>query len=184
MSPFKACVITYGPVITMTSSSYVLLFSCVLYVLLSKFHILPVARTIILWFCADFVYRKILILNYLFCIWGILLPYGIMKSGFFHSYWGMIKLLHSDVVISLPTFIIAECVLIYLDPDSTRGIVGWAARTFSTAIFFLYEQVLHLSNLRIFGSLCLLIVLLSWCSCLLSVASFWSCIVMRLLQIL
>lgn len=52
------------------------------------------------------------------------------------------KLIHSDVVISLPTFIIAECVLIYLDPDSSRTIVGWASQTFSTAIFFLYEQVI------------------------------------------
>ncbi|KAK7394566.1 hypothetical protein VNO78_15097 [Psophocarpus tetragonolobus] len=34
-----------------------------------------------------------------------------------------------------------ECVLIYLDPDSTRAIVGWASQTFSTAIFFLYEQI-------------------------------------------
>ncbi|GLT51556.1 hypothetical protein SLA2020_249590 [Shorea laevis] len=42
---------------------------------------------------------------------------------------------------SLPTFIIAECVLIYLDPDSTRAIVGWGSKTFSTAIFFLYEQI-------------------------------------------
>ncbi|KAG4132569.1 hypothetical protein ERO13_D08G040100v2 [Gossypium hirsutum] len=42
---------------------------------------------------------------------------------------------------SLPTFIIAECVLIYLDPDSSRSIVGWASKTFSTAIFFLYEQI-------------------------------------------
>ncbi|KAA3471494.1 tRNA wybutosine-synthesizing protein 4 [Gossypium australe] len=47
----------------------------------------------------------------------------------------------SDVGISLPTFIIAECVLIYLDPDSSRSIVGWASKTFSTAIFFLYEQI-------------------------------------------
>lgn len=53
----------------------------------------------------------------------------------------MIKLLRFDVVISLPTFIIAECVLIYLDPASSRAIVGWASKTFSTAIFFLYEQV-------------------------------------------
>lgn len=51
----------------------------------------------------------------------------------------------SDVVISLPTFIIAECVLIYLDPESSRSIVGWAAKTFSTAMFFLYEQVLLFS---------------------------------------
>lgn len=42
---------------------------------------------------------------------------------------------------SLPTFIIAECVLIYLDPDSSRAIVGWASKTFSTAVFFLYEQI-------------------------------------------
>ncbi|KAK9911595.1 hypothetical protein M0R45_035491 [Rubus argutus] len=42
---------------------------------------------------------------------------------------------------SLPTFIIAECVLIYIDPESSRAIVGWASKTFSTAIFFLYEQI-------------------------------------------
>ncbi|PNY06733.1 leucine carboxyl methyltransferase 2-like [Trifolium pratense] len=42
---------------------------------------------------------------------------------------------------SLPTFIIAECVLIYLDPDSSHEVVGWACRTFSTAVFFLYEQI-------------------------------------------
>lgn len=42
---------------------------------------------------------------------------------------------------SLPTFIIAECVLIYLDPDSSCAIVGWASKTFSTSIFFLYEQI-------------------------------------------
>ena len=59
----------------------------------------------------------------------------------------LIKLLCSDAVISLPTFIIAECVLIYLDPDSSRDIVGWASKTFSTGVFFLYEQVLHILNL-------------------------------------
>ncbi|KAM1175314.1 hypothetical protein ACFX13_028399 [Malus domestica] len=42
---------------------------------------------------------------------------------------------------SLPTFIIAECVLIYLDPDSSRSIVRWTAKAFSTAVFFLYEQI-------------------------------------------
>ncbi|KAJ3672559.1 hypothetical protein LUZ60_007280 [Juncus effusus] len=42
---------------------------------------------------------------------------------------------------SLPTFIIAECVLIYLDPVSTKSIVSWASRSFSTAVFFLYEQI-------------------------------------------
>ncbi|KAI4302826.1 hypothetical protein MLD38_038527 [Melastoma candidum] len=48
----------------------------------------------------------------------------------------------ADMDPSLPTFIIAECVLIYLDPDSSRAIVHWASETFSTAIFFLYEQIL------------------------------------------
>ncbi|KAI7757663.1 hypothetical protein M8C21_029652, partial [Ambrosia artemisiifolia] len=42
---------------------------------------------------------------------------------------------------SLPTFIIAECVLIYLDPDSSNAIVEWASKTFSTSVFFLYEQI-------------------------------------------
>lgn len=54
---------------------------------------------------------------------------------------GTITFLRSDIVISLPTFIIAECVLIYLDPDSTQAIVGWTSQTFKTAVFFLYEQV-------------------------------------------
>ncbi|KAL3624121.1 hypothetical protein CASFOL_032937 [Castilleja foliolosa] len=41
----------------------------------------------------------------------------------------------------LPIFIIAEFVLIYLDPESSHDIVGRASRTFPTAIFFLYEQI-------------------------------------------
>jgi hypothetical protein len=61
----------------------------------------------------------------------------------YHFSYGFLFCLHSDTGISLPTFIIAECVLIYLDPESTRGIVGWASKTFSTAAFFLYEQVLN-----------------------------------------
>lgn len=32
--------------------------------------------------------------------------------------------------------------LIYLDPDSSYAIVDWASKTFSTSIFFLYEQIL------------------------------------------
>ncbi|OAY70520.1 tRNA wybutosine-synthesizing protein 4, partial [Ananas comosus] len=57
------------------------------------------------------------------------------------SLWQRIELAHSDLVISLPTFIIAECVLIYLDPISTRSIVRWASEKFATAVFFLYEQI-------------------------------------------
>ncbi|KAL4178585.1 hypothetical protein AMTRI_Chr13g83020 [Amborella trichopoda] len=55
---------------------------------------------------------------------------------------------HLDAIVeqacldpSLPTFIIAECVLIYLDPDSTRDIVAWASKKFPTSVFFLYEQI-------------------------------------------
>ncbi|MED6160122.1 Leucine carboxyl methyltransferase 1 [Stylosanthes scabra] len=48
----------------------------------------------------------------------------------------------ADMDPCLPTFIIAECVLIYLDPDSTQAVVSWASQTFSTAAFFLYEQIL------------------------------------------
>ncbi|KAK9015273.1 hypothetical protein V6N11_006388 [Hibiscus sabdariffa] len=65
---------------------------------------------------------------------------------------------------SLPTFIIAECVLIYLDPDSSRSIVGWAAKTFSTAIFFLYEQVLYFSETSTSLSPFLLVVVSCLCS--------------------
>ncbi|KAL3624525.1 Leucine carboxyl methyltransferase 1 [Castilleja foliolosa] len=45
-----------------------------------------------------------------------------------------------DDIISLAS-IDPKCVLIYLDPESSRGIVEWASRTFPTAIFFLYEQI-------------------------------------------
>ncbi|XP_044476946.1 uncharacterized protein LOC123204392 [Mangifera indica] len=31
-------------------------------------------------------------------------------------------------------------VLIYVDPESSHAVVGWAAKTFSTAVFFIYEQ--------------------------------------------
>ncbi|KAL3615527.1 Leucine carboxyl methyltransferase 1 [Castilleja foliolosa] len=45
-----------------------------------------------------------------------------------------------DDIISLAS-IDPKCVLIYLDPESSHAIVGWASRTFPTAIFFLYEQI-------------------------------------------
>ncbi|KAF3440110.1 hypothetical protein FNV43_RR18388 [Rhamnella rubrinervis] len=51
----------------------------------------------------------------------------------------------ADLDPSLPTFIIAECVLIYLDPDSSRDVVGWASKTFSTAILsYMSRSCLHL----------------------------------------
>ncbi|KAL6498752.1 hypothetical protein OROGR_028299 [Orobanche gracilis] len=46
-----------------------------------------------------------------------------------------------DDIVSLAGIDPSKCVLIYLDPESSRAIVEWASRTFSTAIFFLYEQI-------------------------------------------
>jgi len=41
----------------------------------------------------------------------------------------------------LPTLIIAECVLIYLDPNVSRAVVKWCADKFETAAFVIYEQI-------------------------------------------
>ncbi|KAG6482945.1 hypothetical protein ZIOFF_059584 [Zingiber officinale] len=38
-------------------------------------------------------------------------------------------------------FISIECVLIYLDPDSTCAIVRWTSMKFPNSVFFLYEQI-------------------------------------------
>nr|XP_043627641.1 leucine carboxyl methyltransferase 1 homolog isoform X1 [Erigeron canadensis] len=45
-------------------------------------------------------------------------------------------------LVSRAIYVICECVLMYLDPESSRAIVEWASKTFSTSIFFLYEQIL------------------------------------------
>lgn len=42
---------------------------------------------------------------------------------------------------SLPTLILAECVLIYLDPNVSRDAVEWAGQKFSTSVFVVYEQI-------------------------------------------
>lgn len=62
-------------------------------------------------------------------------------------------LINLSVAISLPTFIIAVCALIYLDPTSTGAIVSWASEKFCTAIFFLYEQVESFSHDVLFSTL-------------------------------
>eukprot|EP00897_Mesotaenium_endlicherianum_P009451 jgi/Mesen1/8534/ME000484S07926 len=41
---------------------------------------------------------------------------------------------------SIPTLILAECVLIYMDPASSRQLVKWAAQKFPTSAFAIYEQ--------------------------------------------
>lgn len=42
---------------------------------------------------------------------------------------------------SLPTLILAECVLIYLDPNVSRAVVEWAGQKFPNSIFVVYEQI-------------------------------------------
>lgn len=42
---------------------------------------------------------------------------------------------------SLPTLILAECVLIYLDPSVSRAVINWAGQKFSTSVFIVYEQI-------------------------------------------
>ncbi|BBN19012.1 tRNA wybutosine-synthesizing protein 4 [Marchantia polymorpha subsp. ruderalis] len=42
---------------------------------------------------------------------------------------------------SLPTLILAECVLIYMEPEASRDVIKWAAEKISTGIFVLYEQI-------------------------------------------
>ncbi|GBG79665.1 hypothetical protein CBR_g29813 [Chara braunii] len=42
---------------------------------------------------------------------------------------------------SLPTLVLAECVLIYLDPQASRSLIKWGAQKLSTAVFIIYEQM-------------------------------------------
>lgn len=41
----------------------------------------------------------------------------------------------------LPTLIIAECVLVYMPPDSAQRLVSELGRRLPTAAFLVYEQV-------------------------------------------
>lgn len=42
---------------------------------------------------------------------------------------------------SLPTYILSECVLVYMEPRDSSALLAWAARMFSTAAVVIYEQV-------------------------------------------
>lgn len=42
---------------------------------------------------------------------------------------------------SLPTLILAECVLIYMDPKQSREVIAWAARKLPLSAFVIYEQI-------------------------------------------
>eukprot|EP00042_Codosiga_hollandica_P015529 m.37214 g.37214 ORF g.37214 m.37214 type:complete len:224 (-) comp44952_c0_seq2:478-1149(-) len=51
------------------------------------------------------------------------------------------KLEVAQIDVSAPTLVISECVLIYLPPDLSRGVLTWVAETFSTSFCVIYEQV-------------------------------------------
>jgi tRNA wybutosine-synthesizing protein 4 len=42
---------------------------------------------------------------------------------------------------SLPTFILAECVLCYLDADNAKNLIGWTSKFFEEVSFLNYEMV-------------------------------------------
>lgn len=42
---------------------------------------------------------------------------------------------------SLPTLLVAECVLVYMTPQQSANLLRWAASTFPVAMVINYEQV-------------------------------------------
>eukprot|EP00271_Cylindrocystis_brebissonii_P015015 TRINITY_DN36891_c0_g1_i1.p1 TRINITY_DN36891_c0_g1~~TRINITY_DN36891_c0_g1_i1.p1 ORF type:complete len:366 (-),score=61.06 TRINITY_DN36891_c0_g1_i1:460-1557(-) len=51
------------------------------------------------------------------------------------------KLAAAGLRADLPTLILTECVLIYMDPQKSRDLIEWAARKFPTSAFVVYEQI-------------------------------------------
>ncbi|CAL1528954.1 unnamed protein product [Lymnaea stagnalis] len=51
------------------------------------------------------------------------------------------KLSASGIDRSLPTLFLSECVLVYIEADSTEKLIKWIADSFPTAFFINYEQV-------------------------------------------
>lgn len=60
------------------------------------------------------------------------------------------KLMDSDIKFDAPTFILAECVLVYMESHSGKVLLKFLSEKFSSAIFVNYEQV---RNLNIFISI-------------------------------
>ena len=42
---------------------------------------------------------------------------------------------------SLPTLVLSECVLVYLDPEHSGRVIEWVSAHFKQAAFFVYEQI-------------------------------------------
>ena len=53
---------------------------------------------------------------------------------------------------SLPTLFLAECVLVYMEPEKSKEVVQWAGANFTTALFINYDPV------RLFHCCCFFIL--------------------------
>lgn len=69
------------------------------------------------------------------------------------------KLKQSEVDYTLPTIFLAECVLVYVEPQNSSNLLSWISTNFTSAVFVNYEQVnmndrfgdVMLQNLRVRG---------------------------------
>lgn len=51
------------------------------------------------------------------------------------------KLKQSEVDFTTPTIVLAECVLVYVEPQNSSNLLSWLSANFTTAVFVNYEQV-------------------------------------------
>lgn len=49
-----------------------------------------------------------------------------------------------------PTYVLAECVLVYMEPEDSASVVRWLGHWLPTAAFLVYEQVRKAILLRLF----------------------------------
>ena len=52
-----------------------------------------------------------------------------------------------------PTYVLAECVLVYMDPEDSASVVRWLGHWLPTAAFLVYEQVGKSILLHLFSGL-------------------------------
>lgn len=62
------------------------------------------------------------------------------------------RMLAAGLDRSLPTMFLTECVLVYMEPEKSRGVIKWAGTNFSTALFLNYEPVRTLILQEAFGN--------------------------------
>jgi len=50
-------------------------------------------------------------------------------------------LIDCGIDFNIPTLLLSECVLIYLEPQYSSLIIEWSAQVFTTSVFLTYEQI-------------------------------------------